>query len=144
MNTEESNRYLKNIIGTMNEGLLLVAPDGTMLMVNKAFEELTGYKAEEVLGRACTLLNCDACETTLKKDGPAWCSLFEKGQVIKKRCSLIKKDGSCLAVLKNASLLKDDDGLTLGAVETLTDISEVERLDQEGHHISHQLEIKNS
>jgi len=143
MNTEEINRYLKNIIGTMNEGLLLVAPDGTMLMVNKAFEELTGYKAEEVLGRPCTLLNCDACETTLKKDGPAWCSLFEKGQVIKKRCSLIKKDGSCLAVLKNASLLKDDDGFPLGAVETLTDISEVERLDQEVHHLSHQLEIKN-
>jgi two-component system response regulator HydG len=143
MNTEESNRYLKNIIGTMNEGLLLVAPDGTMLMVNKAFEELTGYKAEEVLGRACTLLNCDACETTLKKDSPAWCSLFEKGQVIKKRCSLIKKDGSCLAVLKNASLLKDDDGFPLGAVETLTDISEVERLDLEVHQLSHQLEIKN-
>ncbi len=144
MNTQEINRYLKNIIGTMNEGLLLVAPDGTMLMVNKAFEELTGYKAEEVVGRPCTLLNCDACETTLKKDGPSWCSLFEKGQVIKKRCSLIKKDGSCLAVLKNASLLKDDDGLPLGAVETLTDISEVERLDQEVHHLSHQLEIKNS
>ena len=144
MKTQEINRYLKNIIGTMNEGLLLVAPDGTMLMVNKAFEELSGYKAEEVVGRPCTLLNCDACETTLKKEGPSWCSLFEKGQVIKKRCSLIKKDGSCLAVLKNASLLKDDDGLTLGAVETLTDISEVERLDQEVHHISHQLEIKNS
>ena len=94
MNTQEINRYLRNIIGTMNEGLLLVAPDGTMLMVNKAFEELTGYKAEEVVGRPCTLLHCDACETTLKKDGASWCSLFEKGQVIKKRCSLIKKDGS--------------------------------------------------
>jgi PAS domain S-box-containing protein len=144
MNTQEINGYLKNIIGTMNEGLLLVAPDGTLLMVNKAFEELTGYKAEEVVGRLCTLLHCDACETTLKKDGPAWCSLFEKGQVIKKRCSLIKKDGSCLAVLKNASLLKDDDGRILGAVETLTDISEIERLDREVHHISHQLETKNS
>jgi two-component system response regulator HydG len=143
MNTQEINRYLKDIIGTMNEGLLLVAPDGTMLMVNKAFEELTGYKAEEVVGRPCTLLHCDACETTLKKDGASWCSLFENGQVIKKRCSIIKKDGSCLPVLKNASLLKDDEGLPLGSVETLMDISELERLDQEVHHLSHELEIKN-
>jgi two-component system, NtrC family, response regulator HydG len=143
MNTHEINRYLKDIIGTMNEGLLLVAPDGTMLMVNKAFEDLTGYKAEEVVGRPCTLLSCDACETTLKTDGSSWCSLFDKGQVIKKRCSLIKKDGSCLAVIKNASLLKDDEGLPLGAVETLTDISELERLDQEVHLLSHHLETKN-
>ena len=143
MNTQEINRYLKDIIGTMNEGLLLVAPDGTMMMVNKAFEELTGYKAEEVVGRPCTLLHCDACETTLRKSGASWCSLFEKGQVVKKRCAIIKKDGSCLTVLKNASLLKDDTGLPLGAVETLTDLSEVERLDQEVHHLSHQLEIKN-
>jgi PAS domain S-box-containing protein len=143
MNTQEINRYLKDIIGTMNEGLLLVSPNGTMLMVNKAFEDLTGYKAEEVVGKPCTLLNCDACETTLKKDGTTWCSLFEKGQVIKKRCSLIKKDGSCLPVLKNASLLRDDQGVPLGSVETLTDISEVERLDQEVHLLSHQLEVKN-
>jgi two-component system, NtrC family, response regulator HydG len=143
MNAQEINRYLKDIIGTMNEGLLLVAPDGTMLMVNKAFEDLTGYKAEEVVGRPCTLLSCDACETTLREGGTSWCSLFDKGQVIKKRCSLIKKDGSCLPVIKNASLLKDDDGLPLGAVETLTDISEVERLDQEVHLLSHQLETEN-
>jgi transcriptional regulator with PAS, ATPase and Fis domain len=69
--------------------------------------------------------------------------LFDKGQVVKKRCSLIKKDGSCLPVIKNASLLKDDEGLPLGAVETLTDISELERLDQEVHLLSHQLETKN-
>jgi transcriptional regulator with PAS, ATPase and Fis domain len=63
--------------------------------------------------------------------------------VSRKQCSIIKKDGSCVPVLKNASLLKDDEGLPLGAVETLTDLSEVERLDQEVHHLSHQLEIKN-
>ena len=143
MNTQEINRYLKDIIGTMNEGLLLVAPDGTMMMVNKAFEELTGYKAEEVVGRPCTLLHCDACEITRKNSRSSWCSLFEKGQVVRKRCAIIKKDGSCLTVLKNASLLKDDTGLPLGAVETLTDLSEVERLDQEVHQLSHQLEIKN-
>jgi len=143
MNTQEINRYLKDIIGTMNEGLLLVAPDGTMLMVNKAFEDLTGYNSEEVVGKPCTLLHCDACETTLKKDGTSWCSLFEKGESVKKRCALIRKDGSCFPVIKNASLLKDDEGLPLGAVETLTDLSEVERLDQEVHLLAHQLEGKN-
>jgi PAS domain S-box-containing protein len=140
MNIQQNNLYLKNILNTMNEGLLLVAPDGTMLMVNKAFEHLTGFASDEVVGRPCTLLNCDACETTLKKDGPSWCSLFETGEVVKKRCSLIRKDGSCLAILKNASLLKDDQGVTLGAVETLTDISELERLNQEVHQLSSQLQ----
>ena len=37
----EINRYWKKIVGTMNEGLMMVGPDGTIVMVNKAFEELT-------------------------------------------------------------------------------------------------------
>jgi two-component system, NtrC family, response regulator HydG len=55
MDIQEINRHLNKIIGTMNEGLLLVAPDGTILMVNKAFEELTGYGQGELVGRPCTL-----------------------------------------------------------------------------------------
>ena len=140
MKIREVNRYLKNVIGTMSEGLLLVAPDGTILMVNKAFEELSGYQENELIGRPCTLLSCDACETTLTSGDGTWCTLFERGEVIKKRCSIVKKDGSCLAVLKNATLLKDDEGSPLGAVETLTDISEVERLVRQVDQLSHQLE----
>jgi PAS domain S-box-containing protein len=107
---QEINQYLHKIIGTMNEGLLLVAPDGTILMVNRAFEELTGYTQDELKGKPCTLLNCDACETTLKSGNKVWCALFARGEVIRKRCSLMKKDGSCLPILENATLLKDDKG----------------------------------
>jgi PAS domain S-box-containing protein len=135
----EINRYWKKIVATMNEGLMLVGPDGTIVMVNKAFEELTGYIADEVVGRPCTLLECDACEGAMKASAHRWCKLFEEGQVIKCRCHLLKKDGTYVSALKNAAVLRDDNGLDLGAVEVLTDLSELDRLDQKLKLLSRQL-----
>ena len=135
----EINRYWKKIVGTMNEGLMLVGPDGTIVMVNKAFEELTGYASDEVVGRPCTLLECDACEGAMKASAHRWCKLFEEGQVIKCRCHLLRKDGTYVSALKNAAVLKDDNGLDLGAVEVLTDLSELDRLDQKLELLSRQL-----
>jgi len=136
---QEINRYWKRIINTMNDGLMLIGTDGTIIMVNEAFEQLTGYAADEVLGRLCTLLKCDACETLKRKDG-GWCALFYHEQDIKRRCLIMKKDGSYLPILKNASLLRDEQGVPLGSVETLTDISELDRLDEEICQLSRQLD----
>jgi PAS domain S-box-containing protein len=140
MKDQELNRYWKKIINTMNDGLILVSPDGTILMVNRAFERLTGFTTEEVVGRPCTTLNCDACEITLQKGRKKWCSLFERGKDIRKNCLVVKKDGTYLQAIKNASLLRDENGADLGAVETLTDISEINRLDQEIDQLSRQLD----
>jgi transcriptional regulator with PAS, ATPase and Fis domain len=54
----------------------------------------------------------------------------------------MKKDGTYLTVLKNASLFKNRDGTHLGAVETLTDISELDRLDREIDQLSRQLDTE--
>jgi PAS domain S-box-containing protein len=140
MKEQEINRYWKKIVNTMSEGFMLVSPDGTILMVNEAFERLTGYTSKEVIGRPCTVLNCDACEMNLKGSGKAWCRLFTEGQVLKCRCHLMCKDGSYVSALKNASVLKDDSGGVLGAVEILTDLTEVERLDRKVERLSRQLE----
>jgi len=142
MKEQEINRYWKKILNTMNDGLILVGPDGTILMVNEAFERLLGYTADEVIGRPCTLLNCDACETALSGKGGAWCTLFAQGHDVKKRCIIMKKDGTYLPALKNAALLKDEKGVSLGAVETITDISELDRLDHEIDHLSLQLDAE--
>jgi len=126
-----TSRYWKRIINTMNDGLMLIGTDGAILMVNDAFEKLTGYTSGEAVGKSCTILRCDACEKAVEKGKHGWCTFFEKGEAAKNRCMIIRKDGTYLPVLKNASLLKDGQGMTLGAVETLTDISELDRLDQE-------------
>jgi PAS domain S-box-containing protein len=140
MDEREINRYWKKIVNTMSEGLMLVGPDGTIVMVNEAFEHLTEYTADEIIGRPCTLLECDACEGTMKASTHTWCKLFEEGQVIKCRCHLLKKDGTYVSALKNASVLKDDHGMPLGAVEILTDLSELDRLDQKLELLSRQLD----
>jgi two-component system, NtrC family, response regulator HydG len=130
MNEPDMNRYLKEIINTMNDGVLLVSPDGTILMVNQALEEISGYSREELIGRSCSTFHCDVCERVRSGGEGHWCRLFSGGESHRKSCFFVRKDGSCVHVLKNASLLRDSEGNVLGAVETVTDISEIDRRDQ--------------
>ncbi len=143
MDEHEMNVFWKKIVNTINDGLLFIGPDGSILMVNKAFETLTGYASDEAIGMSCRILGCDACEQALQTGkASVWCKLFEPGQkaMNKCRCLLRRKDGSFFPVLKNASVFKDEDQNVLGVVETLTDISELERLDKKVHMLSRQYE----
>ncbi len=126
----------------MSEALLIISKDGRILSVNHSFEEMTGFSAEEVSGRPCTLLECQACEMAINNHGEGWCKLFEPEQpeMRRCRCTIKKKDGTFFPALKNASVLRDDDGAVLGAVETLTDLSEVDRLDRKVEILSRQLD----
>jgi two-component system response regulator HydG len=140
---EALNRYWEKIVNTMNDGLFVVGPDGKITIVNHALESLLGYKAHELVGRPCTMLYSDACDTTLRKNNDRWwCTLFETGEESRTRCLFMKKDGSYVSVLKNATILNDEKGVVLGAVETITDISELERLDREVDRLARQLDSR--
>ncbi len=123
--------------------LIVIEPDGTIVMVNTSFEQLTGYKAEDIIGKPCTVLGCDACELGMKsaEDKSWWCAMFgaDNPGIRQCRCNLIKKDGTYMPALKSATVLRDEHGTPLGAVETITDVSELHRLDQEVALLSRQL-----
>ncbi|MFC1515899.1 sigma-54 interaction domain-containing protein [Thermodesulfobacteriota bacterium] len=140
MEEKEITRYWKKIIDSMNDGLMLIGSNGKILMVNRAFEQLTGYSKDEIVGKPCTILKCDVCEKLIEKEEGYWCSLFKGGRDVKKRCIVMKKDGTYLPALKNATILRDDSGGFVGAVETLSDISEIDRLDHELDLLSLQLD----
>jgi two-component system response regulator HydG len=131
MQEEKINRYLKEIINTMNDGLMVVSPDGTILMVNRAFEQIMGYRREEIIGRSCSTLKCDTCSHARSAGRSQWCDLFEQGAASRIHCLHMRKDGSYVSVLKNAAILRDEAGQVLGAVETLTDVSELEQRDEQ-------------
>lgn len=136
-----ADKYWLRVVDTMNEALLIISKEGEILSVNRSFEEMTGYSAAEVTGKKCTLLECNACEMIIDNRHPGWCKLFapDRKDVRRCRCEIVKKDGTTIPALKNASVLRDDDGKVLGAVETITDISEIDRLDQQVELLSRQL-----
>ncbi len=126
----QCERYWETVIHTMMDGLMVVDTTGTIVTVNPAMERLTGYTREELLGQQCTILKCDRCRG-LQPQGPGrQCGVFRKGSVHRIRCHLTKKDGAILPFLKNAAILKDEAGQVIGAVETLTDLTEVSAKDQ--------------
>jgi two-component system response regulator HydG len=141
---EEFSQYWQTVVHTMLDGLMVVDPDGIILSVNNAFESLTGYNQDEIIGRSCELLNCDTCFGTRARGGDKHCELFKYGQVSHSRCVLQKKDGTPVHVLKNAAILKDKEGLVVGGVETMADCNELIDKDRVITSLREELSIEDS
>ncbi|MBU0769690.1 MAG: sigma 54-interacting transcriptional regulator [Proteobacteria bacterium] len=124
-------KHWKTIVDTFQDGLLVIDPIGYIVAANPAVERLTGYKTEELIGRSCRILNCTGCEVLGEGTGVHYCNLFVKGKVENKKCLITKKNRRSVHIIKSASILQDKDGSIIGAVETLTDITEHVRQQQE-------------
>jgi two-component system, NtrC family, response regulator HydG len=115
----------KDVVDKMREGLMLVDLNGNILYVNTALEELLHFSNEELIGKPCSVLECDNCfGHNIPKNGKR-CALFLKGDVRDLRCSFKRKDGTRIQVLKNATVLTDKNGEVVAGVETLTDLTTV-------------------
>jgi len=119
------NLYWKTVVDTIQEGVMVVDQEGAIVSANRALENITGYARDELVGAPCMVLNCSTCEKVRHKRGEKWCHLFASGSVSSQQCDIVTKSGRRIRVLKNASVLYDGEGKVLGAVETLTDLTEI-------------------
>ncbi|HOV85213.1 MAG TPA: sigma 54-interacting transcriptional regulator [Syntrophobacteraceae bacterium] len=119
------DRYWKAVVSTIRDGIIIVNPQGTIISVNKALENMTGYSREELIGKKCSIMECSLFEKAREQRGEHWCVLFNSGDLTSRKCTLLRKDRTILHALKSASLLHDDHGKVIGAVETITDITEL-------------------
>ncbi|MFH2010290.1 MAG: sigma 54-interacting transcriptional regulator [bacterium] len=109
---------LDRFLNTVGDALFVVDSEQNITYWNRQAELLTGYDAEEVLGRHC--LSGIRCEKCLYQ-----CNLFEKGSIDDAHIALRSKDGRTLQVRKNAFVLKDDAGEIVGGIELLRDETEL-------------------
>jgi len=123
------------ILRSIGDGVFAVDNNLKVVLFNKAAEKLTGWKAEETLGRTCREIFqfknqkgeivCNKSSTCLAQKCFRTERVFSEGPLIT-TCP----DGSEAILLETTSPIKDHHGFITGAVSVLQDVSERTRLEQ--------------
>ncbi len=140
---QDLNVYWKTVVETIQDGIMIVDKKGTIVSTNSAMDSIAGYERGELIGKPCTILNCELCLVAKEEDDEHWCRLFRTGDFRKRRCALQRKDGRYVQVLKNAALLRNSEGEIFGAVETVTDITELIEKDHQIEEYKRELYSEN-
>jgi len=122
--TTVSRDYVDNIIKSLSEALLIVAPDLTVSDVNDAAGTLLGYEPGELPGRHIGTL-CDAGLLGSIATGNV------PGQRISTESWCRTKDGRTIPVLFTASAMRDAAGKMQGFVCTALDIAAIRQVTEQ-------------
>jgi len=118
----------KDILDSLYDGVYFVDTQQRIIYWNKAAEQITGYRAEEVVGTRCSdniLVHVDGRGRNLCLGGCPLAQTLQDGIQREAEVFLHKKSGSRLPVKIRISPLRDDTGRIVGAVELFADNSSV-------------------
>jgi diguanylate cyclase (GGDEF)-like protein/PAS domain S-box-containing protein len=116
----------KKIVEIINDGLYVVSKDRVITYWNQAAERITGFHADEVVGKSCA----DDILTHVDDQGLNLCcglcplaATIADGEPRQTSVYLHHKDGQRIPVAVRAGRLVDEQGMVIGGVELFTDMS---------------------
>ena len=123
--TTVSKEYLDNIIGSMNDTLIVVSPEGQVLLMNRAACRLLGYGEDELVGQPVETIFGEEAQrkNTLLRE------LHKKGNLQSTERTYRSKDGRNIPVLFSASEISTGAALA-GYVLVANDIGERKRAER--------------
>jgi diguanylate cyclase (GGDEF)-like protein/PAS domain S-box-containing protein len=140
MKREPQTDLLRRAITASAEGLVIAdarQPDMPLVYVNPAFERLTGYRAEEALGRNCRFLHRDDVrQQALDSVREA----LRAGTSCEALLRNYRKDGTLFWNQLNISPMLDANGRITHVMGTLSDVTQRVRLEQRMLEKQRQLE----
>ena len=111
------------ILDSINDGVFTVDGQWYITSFNRAAERITGVKRQQAIGkRCCEVFRASICETA--------CALrqtLNTGRpVVNKAVYILDAKGNRLPISVSTAVFKDENGKTIGGVETFRDLSLVE------------------
>lgn len=132
--TEEELRRAATVFDNTDEGIIVTNAECAIILVNKAFTVITGYKPDEVLGKNPRLLQSGRHDVafyktmwdTLKRDGQ-W-----RGEIWDRR-----KNGDVFPAWENINVVRDEQGRIINYVAIFSDISILKESEEQLAHQAH-------
>ncbi len=132
-NIAEYNQRIAATAFETSKGMLITDHNQIILRVNKAFTEITGYSAQEVIGNTPHLLSSDQHDrtfyetmwTTIRQTG-SW-----EGEIWNRR-----KNGEIYPEYLIINTVKDDNGEVSNYVASIEDISESKAASEKIHNLA--------
>ena len=118
--------FYKNLLNSITDGVYFVDRDHRITYWNKAAERLSGFTAEEVIGRSCSdniLRHMDDEGNSLCLTGCPLSDTIKNGSTHAVNVYMHHKFGHRVPVYVRSSPIHDEDGTIIGAVEVFMDNS---------------------
>ena len=116
------------ILDSINDGVFTVDRDWRITSFNRAAERITGVDRRQAIGQpCCEVFRASICETAcvLRQ------TLSTGRPVANKAVYILDAKGRRIPISISTAVFKDEDGNTIGGVETFRDLSLVEELRKE-------------
>ncbi len=128
---EAERQLLFEAINQSDESIVITDADGKIVFVNPAFEKLTGYSKEEVIGQTSRILKSGRHDMDFYKkmwktilSGKTW-----HGEIINKR-----KDGTLFTEKASISPVVNSDGKIVNFIAVKHDVTEQRSLEEQLRH----------
>ena len=109
----------ERVFNIVPNAVFIVDAGCRVLNWNRRAEEITGYTAEEVVGKSCKMFADMPCTKR--------CGLYTEKiakPISSAECTIKTKDGRIRIVSKNADVIRNASGEIIGGIETFQDITE--------------------
>ncbi len=131
---EQAQKEAAAVFDSSYEGILMVSPDGVITKVNQAFSRITGYGAEEVIGRKPSMLSSGKQSNSFYEE--LWSSVkghnFWRGELWNRR-----KNGELYAELLSISVVRDENGQVQHYIGIFSDITQLKVHEAELDRVAH-------
>jgi len=119
---------LSSILNSIADGVFTVDKEYRVTSFNRAAEEITGFRPQEVIGKPCrTVFRSTIC----RGECPLKATMRTGEPVTNYEIEILDRHNRVKPISVSTALLRDSDGEVVGAVETFRDLSRLKELSEQ-------------